>query len=57
MQDEKFDRWIAIAGFIALAVIVSTEAYGLSRSYDAANVPDYRKPTISVLNALFDHAR
>jgi hypothetical protein len=56
MQDGKIEKWIAIVAFAALAVIVSTEAYALTRSYGGPS-GNYRKPAISVLNTLFERAR
>jgi hypothetical protein len=56
MHDGKIEKWIVIAAFAALAVIVSTEAYALSRSYDGPGGHN-RKPAVSVLNTLFERAR
>ena len=56
MHDGKIEKWVAIAAFAALAVIISTEAYALSRSYNGPS-GNYRKPSISVLNTLFERVR
>jgi hypothetical protein len=46
------EKSVAIVGFLALALIVLSEAFAISRCYGDAERP-YREPAHSILNATF----
>ena len=57
MSDVQIERWVVIAAFAALAFIVSTEAYALSKSYYGRTDREDYRPAPSVLNVLSERAR
>jgi hypothetical protein len=52
----SIEKWVAIVGFFALALIGSIEALALSQCYGGVERP-YREPAHSIMNAVFLHAR
>jgi hypothetical protein len=56
MNEGKIERPVALAALAALAVVLSIEAFGLSRAYELPDA-EYREAPASVMNAVFNHTR